>query len=134
MPIYTYKCPECQSERDDFNRIDDRHTNAPTCECGARMAMQISPVRGVVQKDANYVCPATGEQVTSYRQRRNLFAKHNLMDARDFDKSHREKRSQAKRLRLQKALEICPQTFTEGGKTITAEDILNQNKTPLEAA
>lgn len=134
MPIYTYKCPQCESERDDFNRIDDRHTNAPVCECGTRMAMQISPVRGSVQPDAHYVCPASGERVTSHRQRRETFAKHGLMDARDFDKSWRQQQTDEKRRRLQKSLELCPQEFADGsGRKITAEDILSQHQ-PLNAA
>lgn len=84
MPIYAYQCETCAECIDEFNRIDDRHTNAPVCRCGAgQMTMRISPVRGSVQQDCHYVCPATGAKVTSYAQRRELMAKHNLVDARD---------------------------------------------------
>lgn len=31
--------------------------------------------------ECRYKCPATGENVTSWKQRANLFAKHNLTDA-----------------------------------------------------
>lgn len=128
MPIYAYKCPQCGSEKDDFNRIDDRHTNAPACACGTQMAMQFTPVRGSVQQDAHYVCPATGEQVTSWRQRRETFARHGLIDARDMDKSYREQKTKAKRDRLEKALRECPQVIEAEGRRMTASDILGEQQ------
>lgn len=110
MPLYAYKCPACGTDTEDFNRVDDRHTNAPVCQCGTRMAMQICPVRGNVQQDAHYVCPATGEKVTSWRQRRNIMAKHDLVDARDINTPEaRRKRREAKRAKLERAKAACPQ-------------------------
>ena len=122
MPLYAYKCPSCGAESDDFNRIDERHTHAPNCDhCAVQMSMVIPPVRGIVQETAHYVCPATGERVTSWRQRRNIMAKHDLVDARDINNADaRKKRRDNKRMKLEKAREACPQiadavkVFNEG--------------------
>lgn len=111
MPLYAYKCTGCGAEQDDFNRIDDRDANAPHCRaCAVRMMRVISPVRGNVQETCHYVCPATGQGITSWRQRRNVMAENNLVDARDISNAtEREKRRQKKRVALEKALRECPQ-------------------------
>ena len=98
MPIYAYKCPDCGADRDAFNSIDERHTSAPNCAtCAVQMTMVISPVRGTVKQDCHYVCPKTGQKVTSWAQRQNIFAEHGLVDGRDvtpafiFEKKRRER-------------------------------------------
>lgn len=110
MPIYQYRCPECGSEQDDFNRVDDRHEKSPVCACGTKTVMVITPVRGSVQPDAHYICPATGEQVTTWRKRRDTFAEHGLMDARDISKpTVRAERKARKQRELERAMRECPQ-------------------------
>ena len=102
MPLYSYACPVCGAERDEFNRIDDRHTNAP--QCHGPMRLLISPVRGSVQESCHYVCPQTGQGVTSWRQRRNILAEHRLVDARDLNgPEQRRKRREEKRAALEAA-------------------------------
>lgn len=105
MPLYAYKCPKCGTECDDFNRIDDRHTNAPVCTyCDVQTECQISPVRGSVQETCQYICPQTGQGVTSWAQRRNIFAEHRLVDARDLNNSEaRRKRKERKAAELEAA-------------------------------
>lgn len=105
MPLYAYKCPSCGAESDDFNRIDERHTNAPNCDaCAVQMAMVIPPVRGSVQETCHYLCPQTGQGVTSWAQRRNIFAEHRLVDARDLNNSEaRRKRKERKAAELEAA-------------------------------
>ncbi len=48
------------------------------------MRVKIQPVIGYVQKDCHYKCPVTGQAVMSNRQRNNIMAEHNLIDANDF--------------------------------------------------
>ena len=43
----------------------------------------LTPPYGQVQPEAHYLCPVTGKQITSWRQRKNVFAEHNLMDANE---------------------------------------------------
>lgn len=84
MPLYDYRCSHCAAERTDvFNRMRESESNAPVC-CGAPMGIVIQIPMVAVQPEAHYVCPATRQKVTSWRQRRNLFAEHRLMDANDF--------------------------------------------------
>lgn len=82
MPIYAYVCQECGDERDQFNRISERRTNAP--QCHGAMDIKLSPVLGHVQRDCHYICPVTDQPITSNRQRRNMMAEHNVVDANDF--------------------------------------------------
>lgn len=90
MPLYEYRCA-CGASKDEFNHIAERESGAPMCEacaCGdvvRQMAPIISPVRGIMQEDCHYICPETSAPVTSWAQRRNIFAEHGLMDARDID-------------------------------------------------
>lgn len=83
MPIYAYQCKECGAQRDEFNRIADRHTNAPTC-CDHSMALRLTPNLGYVQRDCHYICPATGKPVTNHRQRRRIMEENGFIDANDF--------------------------------------------------
>jgi hypothetical protein len=83
MPLYPYRCTECGAEEDAFNSVSNRESGAP--ECHGKMVPYIVPVRGHVAENCHYVCPQTGQQVTSWRQRKNILAEHNLVDARDID-------------------------------------------------
>ena len=47
------------------------------------METVIQPVAGYVQMECRYVCPATNERITSWKQRAENFAKHRLRDASD---------------------------------------------------
>lgn len=81
MPIYAYRC-SCGAETEAFNRVADRRTNAP--ECHGPMEIKLCPNLGYVQQGCHYVCPITGNQITSHRQRANIMAEHDVVDANDF--------------------------------------------------
>ena len=48
------------------------------------------------------MCPASGEQVTSWRQRKNIFAKHDLIDANDVDQEYLKKKRLKKKAEREK--------------------------------
>jgi putative FmdB family regulatory protein len=96
MPIYPFTCPTCGASRDEFKRVADRDANPPEC-CGAAMARQITAPMVSVPAECRYKCPVTGEVVTSYRQRRNLMAQHNLVDANDFTPAYMVERKRKAR-------------------------------------
>ncbi len=81
MPVYAYRCPECGADEDRFNRVSECESNAPACHGPMRIRITAPLVH--VQQDINYKCPATGLGVTSWAQRRNIFAEHGLRDAND---------------------------------------------------
>lgn len=84
MPIYTYHCPSCGRDQDQFARVDDRDANAPAC-CGASMGRKLSaPMVQVPGGDVSYKCPMTGQVVKSMRQRKYLMEQNGVVDARDF--------------------------------------------------
>lgn len=82
MPIYAYRCTECGAERDQFNRIAERHTNAPTC-CDRGMDVKLCANLGHVQESFAAECPVTGQIITTHRQRRRVMDEHGLVDQRE---------------------------------------------------
>ena len=52
MPLYTYKCEDCEKTRTDIRCIAERH-DGPKCDfCGSPMKLAIDPVVGVVKNPA----------------------------------------------------------------------------------
>ena len=95
--IYEYECKSCGTIFSKSRRIQDRRLPAE-CACGGEGRFGIfSAPMGHVQPEAHYVCPATGEKVTSWRQRKNTFAKYDLIDANDFDQEDAKKKRLAKK-------------------------------------
>lgn len=83
MPIYDYACECGHVELNVKNTIDDRKTNAPE-HCGKKMTIKIGPTQVNAfffgsSKNPGYLCPETGEYVSSARQRRGIMDKHNLV-------------------------------------------------------
>ena len=96
MPTYAYKCPTCQSERDVFCKIAEMDEKIP--ECHGKMERQIQAVSGYVQMACHYVCPVTRKGVTSWKERKELFAKHNLRDASDWNPAQEITKQKKKRI------------------------------------
>lgn len=89
--LYDYACPSCGSEATRVNRIAERRTNAPDC-CGQKMNIVIKTApMGFVDREIHYECVATGEKVTSRRQRNEIMARENLVDANDIIPSHKQR-------------------------------------------
>lgn len=81
--LYDYQCKTCGLETEEFNRIDERNSNAPLC-CGQRMEIVIkSAPYGYVDRKIDYICPVTNQHVSSKRQRREIMAKEGLVSAHD---------------------------------------------------
>jgi putative FmdB family regulatory protein len=123
MPLYEYQCDSCETRRDEVRRIIDR--NMPkTCGCGGVFEHKIftAPV-GRVQEEAHYICPATGEKVTSWAQRKNLFAKHNLVEAdEDQEAENNAKRLKKKAKRDELAKNYLPEDLHRKLKDIGKQE------------
>ena len=61
-------------------RVRELDTSIPEC-CGAAMQFVLQPVYGHVRMECRYQCPVTAQNITSWQQRRETFARHNLSDA-----------------------------------------------------
>ena len=89
MPmLYETKCHQCEQIHSYIAKATDYKEKAPIC-CGTQTARYFSPnsIPQVNSSSArvfeNYKCPETGVVVTSDRQRNNILAKHDLIDARE---------------------------------------------------
>lgn len=83
MPLYLYRCLECDREQTEFNTVANRHKGP---ECHGIMVMKITPPQIQAQilggsKTPGYSCPVTGEYVTSRSRRRDIMKEHDLVEA-----------------------------------------------------
>lgn len=117
MPLYTYAC-KCGWEVEEYRPVAQMEIEKPV-HCGQQMQIRIMPVMGMVRAEAHYICPATGEKVTTRRQRQYLFDKHGLADYNDIgDPIEKE----LKRVAKVKELASTPHTELPPGTKI--EDFL----------
>lgn len=84
MPTYQFRCPECGTVRELFCRVSEQEANRPVC-CNKPSETLIQPAYGYVQSECHYRCPVTQQGITSWRQRKDSFARHNLIDASDMN-------------------------------------------------
>jgi hypothetical protein len=82
--IYEYMCETC-GRREEAVRTVAQMLDGPVC-CLAVMTKKIfTPgMRPFVASEESYQCVATGQKVTSSRQRRYILDKHELADVREF--------------------------------------------------
>jgi putative FmdB family regulatory protein len=83
MPLYTYKCDECDQLVDAIRSVAN-YNECPKCECGGDTQRKIippmiAPVLGGGDMPG-YQCPVSGQYVTSRRQRRGIMSEYNLIE------------------------------------------------------
>jgi putative FmdB family regulatory protein len=100
VPTYTFRCPACGTVRETFASVTEKEASTPSC-CGQKSETVIQPSYGYVQSQCHYRCPVTREGVTTWKQRREIFARNNLTDMSDVNfgkeiaKAERKKEEQA---------------------------------------
>ncbi len=55
MPVYQYRCPLCDAEREEIRAMDDRKKDLPFCtnhDAPTRMELLTAPVTGIVRNPA----------------------------------------------------------------------------------
>ena len=74
MPVYSYKCPSCQSAFDRFRKLAE-YDSPQTCDCGTVAAKQLAApaVRGDY---AGYSCPVTGQWIEGRRAHEENLRRH----------------------------------------------------------
>lgn len=84
MPLYTHFCNECGHEQAVFAKVAERDDCAPDC-CGVKTSRVLDAPMVQVPGglDVRYVCPMSGEQVTSMRRRQYLMEREGVVDSRD---------------------------------------------------
>lgn len=85
MPLYEYECQVCLSRQSRQRSIAERNRGPYCCDLMMEKRIFTPTMAEFPEWDVNYRCVATGQEVTSQRQRKQIMAKHDLADARDFD-------------------------------------------------
>ena len=91
--LYEYQCIECSHVTDMWRSVARRNDPAFCDKCSSDMKKVIltAPAGIVTEVDLRYICPATGEQTTSWRQRKYAFDKYDLIDANEVDQDYAKK-------------------------------------------
>ena len=111
--LYDYKCQSCGNTAERSNRIAERHTNAPEC-CGQKMGIYISQApMGYMGRNINYLCPVTGQYVTSKKQRREIMAREGLVSAHEMISSKEYRQKQVDKALSYRAQGKGPKELTE---------------------
>ena len=90
--LYDYQCNTCGSKATAINSVSERRSNAPEC-CGEKMGIYIgSAPMAYMGRTIDYVCPVTGQHVSSKRQRREIMAREGLVSAHELisSREHRQ--------------------------------------------
>lgn len=74
--------------------------------------VHLAPPVGMVRGEIHYKCMATGQGVTSMRQRRYIMDKHDLCDLSDFNVHKYVEKNNAKREKLRAEAEAAMQECT----------------------
>jgi predicted nucleic acid-binding Zn ribbon protein len=100
LPTYSFRC-SCGSTTEAFLRVSELESKRPVCH--GPMQTVIQAAYGYVQGECHYVCPVTRKGITSWKQRREIFAEKNLRDGSDWNPEAefaKAKKRQAKSLAL----------------------------------
>lgn len=120
MPLYDYRCTVCGEETEVYRSISAEAT-APQ-HCGRDMEQfHAKAPHGSVQMEARYRCPATGEGVTSWKQRREIMRRHNLVDLSDAPAAKQREREAKKWAEIRRLANAPVNELPKGYK---AEDFL----------
>lgn len=84
MPRYSYRC-SCGALYSEFRSIANRH-DGPVCECGenTRLVIEAPQIQAQILGGGTtpgYLCPVTGEYVTSRNRRRDIMKEYDLIEA-----------------------------------------------------
>lgn len=117
MPLYTYAC-KCGHSVEEYRSVANMEIDVPV-HCCEQMQIRIFAPIAHIRAEAHYVCPVTGEKVTTRRQRKYLFDKHNLVDYDDLgDLVAKEKK------RVEKVKELASTHHTELPRGTSITDFL----------
>jgi putative FmdB family regulatory protein len=83
MPVYEYQCMDCGQRHEAVRTVKERGRGPICCGSPAEQRIFHSPPATYRQMEP-YKCPATGEIITSSRQRKQIMKENNLTDASDF--------------------------------------------------
>lgn len=126
MPTYTYTCQVCGETLTRIRRIADRH-NPVQCTCGQAMDFRVTAC-GFVAPDWNfegYKCVATGQEITSDRQRTQVMKENGLVDAREFGEPDFEQLDEDRtRMHDKVASPDIPQDLQDAMKREGLDDLL----------
>lgn len=78
MPMYEFKCPECEAYIDKFLPLSD-YLNVPEC-CDKPMDRLLSAPAAIIQDNTCYRSQIDGQMITSRRQHRTHLKDHGCIE------------------------------------------------------
>lgn len=78
MPMYEFKCPECEAYIDKFLPLSD-YLNVPEC-CDRPMDRLLSAPAAIIQDNTCYRSQIDGQMITSRRQHRTHLKDHGCIE------------------------------------------------------
>ena len=78
MPMYEFKCPECEAYIDKFLPLSD-YLNVPEC-CDRPMDRLLSAPAAIIQDNTCYRSQLNGQMITSRRQHRMHLKDHGCIE------------------------------------------------------
>ena len=111
--IYEYRCKSCGSEAEAFNKIAERHTNAPIC-CGERMPIifKTAPM-GYMGRTIDYMCPVTNQHISTKAQRRDVMARNGLAPAHELMQTKEQRAAKEQEVKDLKTQAYGPDSVQE---------------------
>jgi putative FmdB family regulatory protein len=114
--IYEYQCVMCGNTTEGIRRMKDRD-NCPTCDaCGILMQRTIltpPAFKAPIWNIDPYKCIATGETITSMKQRARIMEENDLVDAREFGEPDFDKMGEDREEFHKKAKQEIPPDLEE---------------------
>lgn len=126
MPIYTYTC-EKGHQFDRFLKLKD-YKQPQTCECGLEAKRKIMPtmVNCDMQPWDAYISPASGELITSYKQRKKDMADNDCVDYEPSLTKHVTQHMETEEAKLEKRMDETVEATVAGWDNRKREKLANE--------
>ena len=126
MPIYEFECTQGHNF-DRFLKLKD-YRQPQTCECGAESKKIITPtmINCDMQPWDSYISPASGKNITSYKERRKDMAETGCVDYEPSLKKHITKHMESEEAKLEKRMDETVEETVSGWDNRKRERLANE--------
>lgn len=117
MPMYSTRCPGCQSRGLIFRKIAERDDTDNCQNCGQKRQRVLDAPRVFGDLEA-YDCPVTGRRIDGWREHQNNLAKHGC---RVLEPGEREGRIREEQASVNRTIDEVSESFGRLAASLPAE-------------